>query len=498
MELQFQKNICKYLNCVVREVQNTELTQEIRLSDGMPDIGRVLASWGQVVLRSKEWRGDTVTVTGGLMVWVLYAPEDGTAPRSVDSWIPFQLKWNLPLVDREGPVRILPILRFVDSRGLSARKMMVRAGVGAMGEILCPMEAEVYSPGEIPEDVELLKRTYPVRLPRESGEKTFFVDEEVTVSATSGPEKVLGYMVSPQIQDKKVMANKAVFRGALDLHLIYRGQDGLVHSWDTSFPFSQFAELEMEYSPDSQADVQMGVTSMELDMNEQGQIRMKCGLLAQYLVDDRELLELIEDAYSPCRNLEMSSLPLELPAILENRKETINVQQSLSGQSGDAADILFLPDFPRCFRTEKGMEAQLSGVFQILCYGDEGMLRSGTSRWESIYDLPAGDNSRIDVLTLPKFSGYSRVEGSDMTLQGEMNLQILTTAKQGMPMITDLNLGECSERDSTMPSLILCRAEGEELWDIAKRCNSTVGAIQRANNLQGEPLENQMLLIPVK
>ena len=136
MELQFQKNICKYLNCVVREVQNTELTQEIRLSDGMPDIGRVLASWGQVVLRSKEWRGDTVTVTGGLMVWVLYAPEDGTAPRSVDSWIPFQLKWNLPLVDREGPVRILPILRFVDSRGLSARKMMVRAGGGAMGEIL--------------------------------------------------------------------------------------------------------------------------------------------------------------------------------------------------------------------------------------------------------------------------------------------------------------------------------------------------------------------------
>lgn len=207
MELQFQKSTCKYLDSVIREVQNTELTQEIRLSDGMPDIGRVLVSWGQVILRSKEWRADTVSVSGGLMVWVLYAPEDGSDPRSVDGWIPFQLKWNLPSGDREGVVRVSPLLRFVDGRNVSARKIMVRAGIGALGEALCPAESDIFTPGELPEDVEVLTRTYPMRLPKEAGEKTFFVDEDISMPSSFGAEKILSFSAEAHLQDRKVMGN---------------------------------------------------------------------------------------------------------------------------------------------------------------------------------------------------------------------------------------------------------------------------------------------------
>ena len=96
MELQFQKNLCRCLRAAVYEVQNQEQTQELKLSDAMPDIGRILGAWGQVILRGKEWRGDSVMFSGGLMVWVLYAPEDGSTPRTLDTWIPFQMRWELP------------------------------------------------------------------------------------------------------------------------------------------------------------------------------------------------------------------------------------------------------------------------------------------------------------------------------------------------------------------------------------------------------------------
>ena len=55
---------------VVQDTQVQEQTQEVRVSDGMPDIGSILCSWGQVILRSKEWDGDTITINGGTMVWV--------------------------------------------------------------------------------------------------------------------------------------------------------------------------------------------------------------------------------------------------------------------------------------------------------------------------------------------------------------------------------------------------------------------------------------------
>ena len=54
LELQFQKAACRFLNCISGGVQNLELTQELKLTDGMPDIGRVLCAWGQVIARSKE------------------------------------------------------------------------------------------------------------------------------------------------------------------------------------------------------------------------------------------------------------------------------------------------------------------------------------------------------------------------------------------------------------------------------------------------------------
>ena len=54
MEFEFQKSACPCLETALREVQNVEQTQEIKLPDGMPDIGRVLAAWGQTILRRDD------------------------------------------------------------------------------------------------------------------------------------------------------------------------------------------------------------------------------------------------------------------------------------------------------------------------------------------------------------------------------------------------------------------------------------------------------------
>ena len=41
------------------------------------------------------------------------------------------------------------------------------------------------------------------------------------------------------------------------------------------------------------------------------------------------------------------------------------------------------------------------------------------------------------------------------------------------------------------------RAGAESLWELAKASRSTVEAIRQANNLEEEPLDDRMLLIPV-
>jgi len=96
MELQFDRKELNCLQLLTSRVQNQELTQEVRLPDGMPDIGRVLGAWAQVLVRSKEWRDDSIRISGGAMAWVLYSPEGEGAPCWVEAWLPFQMKWELP------------------------------------------------------------------------------------------------------------------------------------------------------------------------------------------------------------------------------------------------------------------------------------------------------------------------------------------------------------------------------------------------------------------
>ena len=71
MEIQFQKTVVPYLQTLTHQMQTQEQTQQVRLSDAMPDVGRVVASWGQVLLRGKEWRSDSFCVSGGVKAWVL-------------------------------------------------------------------------------------------------------------------------------------------------------------------------------------------------------------------------------------------------------------------------------------------------------------------------------------------------------------------------------------------------------------------------------------------
>lgn len=497
MELQLKKSILSCLDMPLREIRNAEQTQELKLPDAMPDIGSILTAWGQPVLRGKEWNGDAVSFSGGMMVWVLYCPEDGSGEQCIETWIPFQMKWPLPEGTPEGKLRIACLPRMVDARTISARKMMIRAGMGVMAEAFTPMEAEYYAPEQPAGKLELLRTTYPLRTAMEAGEKAFLLDEELTLPESAPqPEKILYYRMQPRLTDKKVLGNKVVFRGNGNLHLLYRSEEGQLRSWDFALPFSQYTELEQEHGSDAAADILLTPTGVEAELDDEGHVRLKSGIAAQYVITDKQLMEVVEDVYSPGREVEIGEAEAEVPAVLESRRENLYGEQIISGEGRTAADVSFLPDFPRQMRRENGVELTFPGAFQVLYYGEDGSLRSGTARWEGSAYLDADEEVRITGIPVPTEPQVS-MGGGQIQVKADFPTEILSTARQRIPMVSAARTGELLPKDPTRPTLILRRAGEDRLWDIAKSSGSTMDAIRRANKLQSEPTPQQMLLIPI-
>lgn len=482
MELQWNKTPCPYLHTQIRQVQTLEETQELRLPEELPDIGRVLCAWGQCVVRGKQWRGDGMQASGGVTVSVLYLPEDGSVARCVESWLPFQAKWSFPQTRREGAMRIATLLQGVDARTLSARKMMLRANISLLGEALEPTEAEIYAPAELPTGIEVLANVYPAVLPREAGEKQFTIEDEIHIPGVS---KWVSFSMQPEVTEQNVVGSRVVIRGNGHLRYVYLDEQGEIRSGNLDIPFAQFADLDRDYDNEATADLMLCISGMEPETGEDS-LHIQCSVTAQYLIKDRALLEIIEDAYSPTRELSLEIQTLKLPMELENRVEVLDADPVF--QEGKVLDMMFLPEYPVQYRDGDMVNLEIPAQFRFLYQDPEGNLQSATENWSTTLTVPAAENTQLQPT-------ITSIEPSSNSARMKLNLQ--TWADQQIPMISGLTVGGSKPLEEARPSLILRPMDTDSLWELAKETGSTMDAIRKANGLTQEPRQGQMLLIPV-
>ena len=495
MQMEFRKDKLSYMQPVVQDTQMQEQTQELRISDGMPDIGNVLCSWGQVILRGKEWDSDTITVSGGTMVWVQYLPDEGDIPETVECWLPFQIRWNIPESKQEGMLRTQLLLKSVDARSTSARKMIVRTNVAVNISALEHCQEDIFIPEDKPEDVQLHTLSYPVLLAVEAGEKAFSLEETFPLGMES--VKICAYWMQPEITEHRIMGDKVVFRGNGALQVLLQIPDGSLHSRTFALPFSQYSELDNEYGETVEVVFCPAVTSLEIEFVE-SDLRVKAGITGQYEIRDRPVISVVTDAYSNCRDIGLQQEVLALPGILESKTQTIHARLNAPLDGIQMAATQFLPCIPTTVINSSEAQITLQGHFQTLTYDLDGNIKNCSGKWEQQLQIPMDDAGHMETQLLPVGTVQANILSGQLQQQADLLLQTDTTMDTGISVVTGLEMGEFRERDPGRPSLILRRAGKHNLWELAKTTGSTVEDIMQANNLNGEPKEDQMLLIPVK
>ena len=497
MQLQFEKQTHTCLQTVKRENQNQEQTQELRISDGMPDIGRIVGAWGQVILRGKEWQSDAVVVNGGTKVWVQYIPEEGGEPYCVESWLPFQMHWDIPESQSDGTIHVQCFLRSVDARGTSARKLIVRTNLSVSLCAMAEQEWTVYAPNQLPEDIQLRYETYPVELFAEAGEKAFSLEEALVLpSAVPSMEQLVSYQMQPQITEVKFVGDKVVFRGNAMLHILYKAKEGGLYSWDTELPFTQYSDLQSEYPENGRIQILPCITALEIDKEEE-QYQLKAGIVCQYCICNRHMVEVITDAYSPRRGISPQCQELQLPGILEYKAEPVHPQLNITVSGMRLVDTQFLPEPLNTHTAAQENRLEIGGRFQLLYYDMEGQLSTAHQRWELQKTVDMGPDTMLNAMILPEGAAQGNLLSGNAQLSADLRLVTETVNGTPITMLSGIEAEEMQDADPNRPSLILRRADTSDLWTLAKENGSTVTAIREANGLHGDECESKMLLIPI-
>lgn len=489
MDLQFEKMPLQLMQRMVNDSKCCEETKEIRLGENAPDAASVVAAWGQVLLRSKEWRGGGMTVSGGVLAFILYTAAETGEKYTLEEWIPFKMKWDFPDPGREGKICAWGTLTDLEARLISDRKIMVSAGVCVTAQAYVKQLMELPQPRETDGDTQLLINTYPLNLIREVGEHTFTLEEGQSLP---NMDKWIRYEITPHITEKRIMGDKLVFRGIAKLHMLGL-RDGSVESYGEEIPFSQFAELDQSYEDTADVFLVPMITSMEVNRDGEDKYLLQCALTAQYQVTDRQTVAVPEDGYSLSRELKLHREERVVPSVLQMALHSGQMEAALPCEMMTLLDHAVYPGQGMLDRSEQAFIQP--GWCRILYTDPDGSLRSEQGRWECALPMPTGD-SVTPTLLWEVESVEATFEGTGVTVSGKLSAREMTLGDWTLSALCGMDFGDPITKDPDRPSLILCRPGNASLWDIAKHSGSTVSAIEAANSVD-TVTPDTMLIIPI-
>jgi hypothetical protein len=276
--------------------------------------------------------------------------------------------------------------------------------------------------------------------------------------------------------------------------MVYMTQDGDFRSWDTEMPIAQFADLRGEYGDSALCRCVPVVTGTELDRGEDGKFRLKAAVTVQYEIIDRILLRTVEDAYCPGFAVDLQTEALKIPTLLDMQTDTVGTEQTIRADAREILDSCTYFSAHNMPPTDSGICFQLQADTQVLYRDENNQLQYGSVRTGTQWQLPSQADNAALLQLLPGMSGATG--GDDIHIHCDTSLHCAVYGITTVEMIRSLSLSEKPDAQQ-QPAVILKRANGKRLWDIAKESGSTVDAICKANKLEQEPLDDRMLLIPV-
>lgn len=502
MELSFQTSQLQYLQRIVHEIRHQEETSEMVVPDSCPDVASIADCYANTILRGKDCRSGSVTISGGIKAGVFYTPEDGACPVLLEFYLPFTVKFEDDRLTERAKVIASARVCAVDARMINSRKVMLRVNLGC--EVSAYEEKEEQLHRLLTQDSRLQRKTtvLPVMIPVEMQECSFVIRDTVELPAGKpAAAQVCKTQCYLEVLDQKLVGNKAVFKGMLNCKLLYRSDEERLQVWQQQLPFSQYCELQGDYEEEELMILPV-LTGYDLEMEEGGEGRrflLTVNVLAQCLISGVREMELIEDAYCVRGLLKPEWKQYQLESRLDRQSSQHQIRQQFQGSVSDVLDTEIYPGFPVMSRNEEETEVTLPVFFRISGQDGSGKLESLQGRGQQKISLGLSEKADCSISVQSDGNCFTQTMGDGVEVRCTISLDTVCSALQEMKTLCGGEIEETTGNGERQPSVVL-RAIGkdEELWDVAKQWGATTESIRIANHMTTDRTEEErMLLIPI-
>ena len=426
--------------------------------------------------------------------------------RHLDVSIPFRVCAEGKDIGPGCSVTACARLRRADTRAVNPRKVLVRAEAAVEVTVFTPMTKSICSqvPDAAKRNVEQLTETQEVYLTACVQEKPFTISEEVALSASKpAAAELLKSRITLCRGESKIIGNKLIFKGSVDVSLLYRGEDDGVYTAGGELPFSQIMEVS-GVGEGADCDILLTLSGGDcaLTGGEGRMVGVSLDLLAQAVIREPRALEALTDAYS-------TGQPLDA------RRETYPLARRVDGgvRSQNAREVWEtgtpVREVTDCrltvgqvVRSREGERLILTAQTEvtILYTGEDGELYAAQRQVAVPCALDLPEECQCFCQCEGVGEVYAAPAAGGLEVRFTLDFRYRAQSRQQITALSSLEPGEPREGAGDQPSLVLRMLEqGERLWDVAKAYATTIADIISANELEDEAAAaGKLLLIPRK
>ena len=496
-----KENVC--INKLVTTKKEVIFVEgDMIVPDSKPDILNTICTSGVVCIYKKEILEGKVKFEGSINTYIMYMADDSNDKvRGLTTNLDFIESIAIPNCRENMSCKLSTNLKSIEAKVINGRKVGIKAALEVQINIYENEEVDVINDIQEKNDIQILKEDIKINSLLGVGDTKIYAKENINIDNIDNLAEILKACVTICGKDTKISYNKILTKAEADIKIMYLTEDNRINSVNSKIPIVGFIDMP-NISEQNILDIDYEIKNIILKPNsaEEHSIYVELEVLVTANVYEEKQINLIQDLYNPCENIEFNKKRITTITNKENRCETKQIREKINLEGLEGKNIIDVDVIPTIEKQNNIGNNICEGNLELIFILSNDELQVD----KRIQKIPFN----IEAENINNNDGFNNIEisvlNSDFIVQDNMvdsNIELEVNTKSyrnsNINIIDQIeNTGEKEQEDYSVIMYIV--KKGDTLWEIAKRFNTTVDEIVRVNGIENPDVLDvgQKIFIP--
>lgn len=490
------KDIIKIDNRIDFGKFQTFIEAENVVPDRKSDVYDIVDTMGYIVIRKVEMLEGKITCRGSFNYNVIYVADDKSTISNISGKIEINEVIEKDNVVPDMEYMLFPEVEHMDCTIMNERKIKVGALINIRGSLFEKQRLDIVKDVSQVEGIQKHRKEISFQdiVGIEKSENV--VRDTITVNVEE-IEDIINITPRLKVKESRITDNKVIIGGVLEIDPLACTYDSEVVELDkVGIDFTQFIEVPGVFDGMNE-EILMNIGDFNYEFkrnpdNSTGLLEVECTVFSKVKVSEEVTREVLQDAYSPQKIIKFEHRFINLNKTLMSSSDNFLVRESLAYDNEDIQikDIVNICCNASIENTYiDGSNCVIQGIIKadILFVPVEGLKMIYKINEEIPFEHELEVNKLSDTCSVFNTICIEKVDADLNRNQIELNIKIgrfieVIDKKAESFIIKGEDKGEYDL--SKAPSIIIyiCK-ENDNLWDIAKKYNTTEEEIAQTNEI---------------